>query len=131
MYTLTHGCVLLVDELDSSLHPELLRAFIGYFGDPDINTTGAQLIFTTHDVTLLGKHHEEILKREEVWFTEKVNSRTELFALTEFNVRDQHNIEKRYLSGVFGAIPNVTSHQITRALETLKMKNADKRGGRA
>ena len=131
MYTLTHGCVLLVDELDSSLHPELLRAFIGYFGDPDINTTGAQLIFTTHDVTLLGKHHEEILKREEVWFTEKVNSRTELFALTEFNVRDQHNIEKRYLSGVFGAIPNVTSHQITRVLETLKMKNADKRGGRA
>lgn len=130
MYALTRGCVLLVDELDSSLHPALLRAFISYFGDPDINTTGAQLIFTTHDVTLLGKHHDEVLKREEVWFTEKVNSRTELFALTEFNVRDQHNIEKRYLSGVFGAVPNITSHQIVRALEALKAKHTDKRDGR-
>lgn len=120
LYALCHGELLIVDELDSSLHPTLLREFIHYFQDEEINTQGAQLIFTTHDLTLLGNHPTEALDRNEVWFVEKQQSISELIALSEFSSRDNHNIEKRYLQGVFGAVPITSSRGIAEALDALR-----------
>ena len=120
LYALYHGALLIVDELDSSLHPALLREFIHYFQDEEINTQGAQLIFTTHDLTLLGNHPTEALDRNEVWFVEKQQSISELIALSEFSSRDNHNIEKRYLQGVFGAVPITSSRGIAEALDALR-----------
>ena len=120
LYALYHGALLIVDELDSSLHPTLLREFIHYFQDEEINTQGAQLIFTTHDLTLLGNHPTEALDRNEVWFVEKQQSISELIALSEYSPRDNHNIEKRYLQGVFGAVPITSSRGIAEALNALR-----------
>lgn len=120
LYALCHGELLIIDELDSSLHPTLLREFIHYFQDEDINTQGAQLIFTTHDLTLLGNHPTEALDRNEVWFVEKQQSISELIALSEYSPRDNHNIEKRYLQGVFGAVPITSSRGIAKALDALR-----------
>ena len=120
LYALYHGALLIVDELDSSLHPTLLREFIHYFQDEKINTKGAQLIFTTHDLTLLGNHPTEALDRNEVWFVEKQQSISELIALSEYSPRDNHNIEKRYLQGVFGAVPITSSRGIAEALDALR-----------
>jgi hypothetical protein len=120
LYALYHGALLIVDELDSSLHPTLLREFIHYFQDKEINTQGAQLIFTTHDLTLLGNHPTEALDRNEVWFVEKQQSISKLIALSEFSSRDNHNIEKRYLQGVFGAVPITSSRGIVEALDALR-----------
>ena len=120
LYALYHGALLIVDELDSSLHPTLLREFIHYFQDEEINTQGAQLIFTTYDLTLLGNHPTEALDRNEVWFVEKQQSISELIALSEYSPRDNHNIEKRYLQGVFGAVPITSSRDIAEALDALR-----------
>ena len=103
---LRHGQVLLFDEIDASLHPRLSARLIELFQDPQTNPHGAQLIFTTHDTSLLGA-----LNRDEVWFTEKApGGATRLIALAEFGgdrVRRSLNLERAYLQGRFGAIPDV------------------------
>lgn len=119
---LQKGCVLVIDEIDSSLHPALVRELIGYFGDPELNVHGAQLIFTTHDITLLGKHPVEALDREEVWFAEKQGVASTLVALDEFALREPHNIERRYFQGVFGAVPITKGSGLKFALESARRK---------
>jgi uncharacterized protein len=103
------GRVLVVDEVDSSMHPRLSAALIQMFKDPEINPRGAQLIFTSHDVSLLGSLIEdEILARDEVWFTEKDrDGATALFPLSDFHPRRGENFERAYLQGRYGAVPYV------------------------
>ncbi|MGW0859006.1 AAA family ATPase [Streptomyces sp. NPDC002690] len=113
--TLTEGGVLCVDELDARLHPYLVDALVGLFQSPDTNTTGAQLVFSTHEAALLGRNVRTELFRDQVWFTEKdpETLSTRLFPLTEFVVRDSgggepgDNLEKRYLGGRYGAVPHL------------------------
>jgi AAA domain, putative AbiEii toxin, Type IV TA system len=102
-----HGGLLLVDELDAYLHPLLTAHLVSLFQDPATNTSGAQLLFNTHDVSLLGPSVPGRLRRDQVWFTEKDNAgATTLTPLSEYRVRDGlENVEKRYLSGRYGAIP--------------------------
>lgn len=103
---LRHGQVLVVDELGSSLHPQLSRLIIDWFEDPEINTTGAQLIFTSHDMTLLDAGRGNREKREQVWFVEKgADGASELFNLDDFSLQKGSNIVKQYLEGRFGGIP--------------------------
>lgn len=105
--TLDRGDVLVVDEIDASLHPQLSSSIIRMFKDPEINRRGAQLIFASHDTTLLGSMIDDhILNRDEVWFTEKDNSgATTLYALAEFHPRKDENVERGYLQGRYGAVP--------------------------
>jgi len=111
--TLKHGKVLLIDELDSSLHPKLTEAFIRLFHNPEINRHNAQLIFTTHDTNLLSI--PKLFDRDQIWFTEKDRyGSTELYSLLEFrknskgkDVRVTDNLEKHYLQGLFGATPYI------------------------
>ena len=109
--TLETGGLLCVDEIDTSLHPRLTARLIELFHDPGINRHDAQLIFTTHDATLLGTSFgDEILARDEVWFVEKdAQGRTTLYPLTDFHPRKDENTERRYLGGSYGAVPAVFS----------------------
>ncbi|MFE0026139.1 ATP/GTP-binding protein [Amycolatopsis sp. NPDC059021] len=101
------GQVLLVDEIDSSLHPLLTAQLAGLFQEKRTNPRMAQLIFTTHDTSLLGTMlGDQVLGRDEIWFAEKrQNGSTELVALTDFKPRKEHNLERRYLGGSFGGVP--------------------------
>ncbi|WJZ01840.1 AAA family ATPase [Corynebacterium freiburgense] len=119
-WALYRGSVLVIDEIDSSLHPALVRALVGYFGEPSVNTRGAQLIFSSHDMTLLGKHPVEALDREEVWLVEKRGATSTLVALDEFSLREPHNIEKRYFQGAFGAVPIMSESGLRMALESMR-----------
>ncbi len=100
---LERGQLILFDELDASLHPALSARLVELFQDPATNPKGAQLIFTSHDTSLLNQ-----LNRDEVWFTEKTeNAMTTLAALAEYKVRKESNIERSYLQGRFGAVPDL------------------------
>jgi AAA15 family ATPase/GTPase len=97
------GLVLVVDELDASLHPLLVRQLIAMFHSSELNTNRAQLIFTTHDTSLLD---QSVFRRDQVWFTEKdQNQATKLYPLTDFSPRKNEALEKGYLMGRYGAVP--------------------------
>lgn len=102
--SLKNGSILIIDELDSKLHPFLCEYLIGMFNNPEINTSNSQLVFTTHNSTFLD---QDIFRRDQIWFTEKDAEfgNTNLFSLLEFNQRKDANIEKGYLAGRYGAVP--------------------------
>jgi hypothetical protein len=112
---LRHGQVLLFDEIDASLHPRLSARLLELFQDPKTNPRNAQLIFTTHDTSLLN-----CLNRDEVWLTEKsVDAATTFTALAEYGgdkVRRSLNLERAYLQGRFGAVPELDQLALRRAL---------------
>ena len=113
------GRVLVVDELGASLHPQLSHLIIDWFEDPTINTKGAQLIFTSHDIALLDSGRGDREKREQVWFVEKGgNGTSELFNLSDFPLQSRSNIVKQYLEGRFGAIPYTVPSLIHSLLKT-------------
>jgi AAA15 family ATPase/GTPase len=116
------GAVLIADELDSSLHPFLTAQLIRIFNDPAINTEGAQLVFSSHDTTLLGKiQGEDVLERDSIWFTEKDDhGATELFPLTSFKPRRDENRERRYLAGRYGAVPMISDSLFAAAVAARK-----------
>ncbi len=115
LHALQTGSLLLFDELDASLHPTLSAELIRLFHDPATNPQGAQLVFTSHDTSLLNH-----LNRDEVWLTEKTeDGMTRLGALAEFageRVRRSQNLERAYLHGRFGALPDVDRTDVLRAL---------------
>ncbi|MCK4695704.1 MAG: ATP-binding protein, partial [Candidatus Cloacimonetes bacterium] len=102
--------VLFIDELDSSLHPDLLNQFINTFM---LNTKHSQLIFTTHYYPLLEETDE--LRKDVVWFTEKKeDGSTDLFSLKDINIRAALNYYKAYKTGKFGAKPFIGSAYLSR-----------------
>jgi len=94
--------VLVVDELDSSLHPMIVAALVKKHLDSDIDT---QLIFTTHDTHLMDS---KLLRRDQVWITERdINGATQLRSIHEFEGREGEDIEKRYFEGRYRGLPFV------------------------
>ncbi|WP_314604230.1 ATP-binding protein [Rothia mucilaginosa] len=104
---LQRGSVLVVDELDSSLHPLLVKELIALFKNGRVNKNSAQIIFTSHDTSLLGKNPDRILEPYEVWFVDKnpLDGVSESYSMDEFDNRKSNNDQKRYLVGKFGAVP--------------------------
>jgi len=102
--TLREGKILIIDEMDASLHPMLTKHLIRLFHNKKINKFHAQLIFATHDTNLL---NPVLFRRDQIWLTEKDKyGSTDLFSLVQFkNVRKQEDFEKKYLQGKYGAIP--------------------------
>jgi AAA15 family ATPase/GTPase len=94
--------VFVIDEIDRSLHPMLVRTFLESFlklceGEQ------RQIIVTTHESSLLD---QDLLRRDEIWFAEKdSSSATRLYSLTDFKVRNDLELRKHYLQGRFGAVP--------------------------
>jgi AAA15 family ATPase/GTPase len=100
---LQHGYTLVVDELGASLHPLLARELVSMFHSSDLNPRNAQLVFDTHDTTLLDS---SIFRRDQVWFVEKDNgSVSHLYPLLDFSPRKEEALGKGYLRGRYGAIP--------------------------
>ncbi len=104
LQALENGALLIVDEIEDSLHTLLIRRLIEMFQDKEVNRKGAQLLFTTHDAILLDL---QFLRRDQIWFAEKneKSCQTELYSLAFFSPRKGENIRKGYLQGRFGAIP--------------------------
>lgn len=101
---LSKGLTLVIDELDTSLHTLLVRKLVRLFHCPDINTGGAQLIFTTHDTSLLDA--PDLLRRDQIWFVEKDRDQaSSLVALSEFSPRKNEALERGYLMGRYGGVP--------------------------
>lgn len=105
------GNTLIIDELDSKLHPILTRQIINLFNNSETNKNGAQLIFATHDTNLL---NIQTFRRDQIWFTEKDKTEaTDLYSLVEFKepdgtkIRNDRSFEKDYINGRYGAIPYI------------------------
>ncbi len=101
------GALLVVDELEASLHPLLALHIVRQFNDPRTNPRNAQLLFTTHDTNLLGTTTgDPPLRRDQVWLTEKdEGGATCVYPLTDYKPRKSENLERGYLQGRYGAIP--------------------------
>ena len=100
---LAQGSLLVIDELDTSLHPDLARAFVSLFNKEDSNPRGAQLVFSTHDITLLGGG---LIRQDEIWMTDKNREGVSEFTpLTDFRLRTRDDIERAYRHGRLGGVP--------------------------
>ena len=102
---------MVIDELDKSLHPFIVKFLVNLFRNKTLNNKGAQLIFTTHDTTLLSL---STFRRDQIYFTEK-NSETgvtDIYSLDDYTVRKDENIEKGYLLGRYGAIPYLQTEEL-------------------
>ena len=107
--SLIDGSTLVIDELDAKIHPALLRHIIMLYNDMEVNRKGAQLIFTSHDLSTM---NSEVFRRDEIWFVAKGNSQnSKLYSLVEFknskgeSVRKDAKFDKQYLEGKYGADP--------------------------
>jgi len=101
-----NGRVLVIDEMESSLHPHLVDFLIEYITKKDVNVNGAQLIFTTHDATTAKRN---MFRRDQVWFTSRDpgEGATSLYSWLDYDVRSDLEFTENYLAGRFGAIPHV------------------------
>jgi AAA15 family ATPase/GTPase len=104
---LNTGNILVIDEMEAKLHPILTRKLVGLFRSAEWNPKNAQLLFVTHDATLL---RYAGLRRDQIWFCEKNRAcESELYCLAEVKsdekARQEDNLEKKYLEGRFGAVP--------------------------
>ncbi len=107
--TLENGKVLFIDELDSSLHPILCQYLITIFNSKERNPNNAQLVFSTHDVSLL---KEDLLRRDQIYFIEKNKfGETELFSLSDISERKGVDYAKRYLEGRYNALPYISDFE--------------------
>jgi hypothetical protein len=119
---LSEGSVFLADELDASLHPTLVAHIIALFQDPETNPRRAQLIFNSHDTSLLGNAWTlpgpdgktyRLLGRDQIWFTEKSrDGATRLYPLSDMGPRKDEAIETRYIAGRYGGVPVVARERL-------------------
>ncbi len=118
LLALDEGAVLLVDELDASLHPRFAAEVVRLFHDPQANPKGAQLVFTSHDPSVLTTPSGgRLLEPAQVWLTEKDKvGATDLYPLTDASPGEGEDLMKSYLAGAFGAVPSLLEGQIARRL---------------
>ena len=101
--SLTFGDVLMVDELDASIHHEIIYSILSAYGDPNINKKGAQLVFTTHNPVYMT---EKLLRRDEIVFVEKDDETSYIETLDDYDIRKDKKYLKNYLAGEFTLLPN-------------------------
>ncbi|MBY5200989.1 ATP-binding protein [Citrobacter braakii] len=103
---LEKGNILCIDELHDALHPKLVAYLASLFNSKEINKSGAQLIFTTHETSIM---NQSIFRRDQIWFCEKnKESETNIFPLTDYSPRKgRENLEASYLDGRYGALPYI------------------------
>jgi len=104
---LNRGGVFLIDELQGTLHPHIAELFIKIFNNPLVNVNNAQLIYTTHDTSLMDS---EFIRREQICFCDKNNSETSIYSLDDFDkksVTPNTAFASWYNDGRFRAVPNI------------------------
>ena len=109
--TLDTGGILIADDMDAFFHPLLTRQIVALFNSDQHNPRNAQLIFTTKNTNLLDL---SLLRRDQVWFSEKWDpeSLTDVYPLIEYSVRKDMSLEKCYLQGRFGGVPQFPNEMI-------------------
>ncbi len=102
---LRNGYTLVIDELHNSLHPHALKFLVNLFHDPKINTSNAQLIFTSHETSVMAKG---FMHQDQVWLVEKDDAESsKLIPLSDYRVRDVAAFQKAYLDGRYGGVPKL------------------------
>jgi len=106
-----HQRVLVIDEIDTRLHPDLIMYLLKMFHDTEFNKADSQLIFTTHNTRILST---DFFRRDQIWFTEKdkVAKNTDLFSLYDYEKRNDRSIEKAYYTGRYGGLPDIVYGRI-------------------
>ncbi|MDA9918305.1 ATP-binding protein [Erythrobacter sp.] len=113
LQSLDHNFVVIVDELDRSLHPLLLERFVAIFTEPFDDSTEAQIIFTTHDSALLST---DVIHRDQIWFVDNVGMNgSNLIPLSDFKPRKDDPLQKIYLQGRYKAVPKPRTKMLLRA----------------
>ncbi len=109
LIALQEGRLVIADELDAKLHPKLLRYVIALFKNPKINKNGAQLLFTSHDMSTM---KNTVFRRDEIWFAAlNENRSSEIYTLYEIRNEDNERVkstaafDKQYMEGRYGADP--------------------------
>lgn len=114
---LEEGVVILIDELDASLHPQLVEQVIKMFQNPQINRRDAQLIFNSHDGKILEDGGTWALGRDQIWFTRKnYIGESKLSSLYDFSPRRDEAVHHRYFQGRYGAVPVIDKAAIGHAM---------------
>jgi len=99
------GYTLIVDELHNSLHPMAQRYLVNMFHSEELNQSGAQLVFTSHDTSIMA---DGFLHKDQIWLLEKTDKEsTHLYPLSDFSVRDVQAFQRAYLAGKYGALPRI------------------------
>lgn len=112
LQSLERGTPLVIDELETNLHPLLTQSIVRLFNSEDINSKNAQLIFATHDVNLMSNAD---LRRDQMWFVEKTSKgASQLLALSEYKVRGDASYTKDYLKGRYGGLPEIEIYDVLR-----------------
>lgn len=108
IYLFSNGGVFIADEIDSNFHPALLKHLIGLFQNPGINSSNAQVIFSSHDVNLMDP---EFMRRDQFYFTEKtIYDNTRLYSLADLKgIRNNVDFARQYLAGFYGALPHLSN----------------------
>jgi len=107
---LDNGKLLVIDELDSSLHPMVVRFILGLFHDPVVSSHGAQLWMTTHDTSLLDG---DVLRRDQIWLVDKDERQaSHLYPLSDFSPRKGEALEKGYLRARYGGVPFISRAEL-------------------
>ena len=102
---LERGRVVCVDELEASMHPLMVRELLRLFMSEEVNTKGAQLVFTTHNPLLLDT---TLMRRDQIWFTDKDGTgASHLYPLTDYSPRKGESLVRGYMAGRYGAVPFV------------------------
>ena len=121
---------MVIDELDAKLHPKLLRYIISMFKNEKLNANGAQLIFTSHDMTTM---RNTVFRRDEIWFSAaNKNHESEIYSLYEIRNENNEHINntaayaKQYLEGRYGADPYL-SNMLTGG-DWRELETSEKRG---
>ena len=113
LQAVSFGMTVLIDELEASLHPLLTRELIKFILNPELSSKGSQLIFATHDTTLLDP---ELFRRDQIWFTEKdKGAGTQLYSMSDYKERKPRKgeaMQRGYLAGRYGAIPILQAFNI-------------------
>ncbi len=111
LLALQEGRLVIIDELDAKLHPKLLRYVISLFDNTNVNKKGAQLLFTSHDMTTM---KNTVFRRDEIWFAaENEKHESEIYSLYEIRRENNERVnktaayDKQYLEGRYGADPYV------------------------
>ena len=107
---LKEGGILFIDEFDTNLHPELTEYIISLFNSINNNKKNAQLIVITHNPLLMDSKY---LRRDQIWIVDKDNfGSSDLYRITDFNVRKDKKLMKSYLLGQFGSVPDIDNDVI-------------------
>jgi AAA15 family ATPase/GTPase len=116
------GQVLLLDEIEGSFHPHIVSLIIRMFNDPAVNRQNAQLIFTTHDTSILD---EKLFRRDQIWFVEKTEGQSELRSLDEYDkrlVKSNSPFRAWYDEGRFGGLPQIQYQEFVHTVKDVLEK---------